>query len=448
MNPRATVSRAVRFAAILVGGATLMPLHGCSLSGSSQAPASSDMQGAVQSQPASETQSGATPIRERGRAARAPNTTPREARETDSRAYQSLASRMGVGTYASMEQPGTIEFGLDPERFGERPTPGFTPAGRGGIESPNVSQITHAFEGAAFDPAVSRDGQMVVFASTQHRPTSDIYLKNINSRVITQLTNSEAHDAMPALSPDGSRIAFASNRAGNWDIYVMPASGGRALQVTSDPANEIHPTWSPDGSQLVFNRLGRTTGRWEMWITSTNDASVEHFIGYGLFPEWSPVAGLGPDGSDLIAFQRSRQRGDRAFSIWTMSYREGFAGNMTEIAAAPRAALINPTWSPEAKRLAFAAIPNDGSWDSLPGGTPRNADLYIVDLDGTNLVKVTDGSSVDLMPAWASTSSLFFASDRGGEENLWSLDVSDAVRLAEGNAGPDSPTVATAPEDQ
>jgi len=175
---------------------------------------------------------------------------------------------------------------------------------------------------------------------------------------------------------------------------------------------------------------------------------VEHFIGYGLFPEWSPVAGLGPDGSDLIAFQRSRQRGDRAFSIWTMSYREGFAGNMTEIAAAPRAALINPTWSPEAKRLAFAAIPNDGSWDSLPGGTPRNADLYIVDLDGTNLVKVTDGSSVDLMPAWASTSSLFFASDRGGEENLWSLDVSDAVRLAEGNAGPDSPTVATAPEDQ
>jgi len=367
-----------------------------------------------------------------------------------STAYRTLASRLGVGTFAPPNRSLGISGGaaLDPERFGERPTPGLVIPGSRGVESPNVSQVTYAYEGAAFDPSASRDGQTLVFASTQHRPTSDIYIKKVGSRVITQLTSSESHDAMPALSPDGSRIAFASDRAGNWDIYVMPSDGGRALQITSDPAHEIHPTWSPDGTRLVFNRLGRTTGQWEMWVTPSNDASVAHFIGYGMFPEWSPIAGLGPDGADLIAFQRARQRGDRAFSIWTMSYRDGFSGHATEIAAAPRAALINPTWSPDAKRLAFAAIPNDGSWESLPGGSPRNADLYMVDLDGTNLVKLTDGSSVDLMPAWASESSLFFASDRGGEENLWSLDVSGAVRLAEGPDGPNAPTFATAPEDQ
>jgi hypothetical protein len=149
----------------------------------------------------------------------------------------------------------------------------------------NVARVTFAEEGADFDPCVSPDGSRLVFASTQHRATADIYIKRTDSRVVTQLTNDPAEDAMPKVSPDGERIAFASNRAGSWDIYVMPIGGGKAVQISSDLADEIHPSWSPDGSQLVFGRLGEATGRWEMWIVSLQNPSVAHFIGFGLFPE-------------------------------------------------------------------------------------------------------------------------------------------------------------------
>ncbi|MBC7771342.1 MAG: PD40 domain-containing protein, partial [Pyrinomonadaceae bacterium] len=127
----------------------------------------------------------------------------------------------------------------------------------------SLAQVTFASQGSDFDPAVSRDGQFIVYASTQHRPTADIYMKSVNGRTITQLTADPGQDVMPTVSPDGKRVAFASNRSGSWDVYVMTSSGGQAVQVTSDPAHELHPSWSPDGTQLVFSRMGPTSGRWE-----------------------------------------------------------------------------------------------------------------------------------------------------------------------------------------
>lgn len=323
----------------------------------------------------------------------------------------------------------SAELGLNPERF--RDNPRSIPAGREPIpESVNVTQVTFAHEGAAFDPVVSKGGEMVVFASTQHRPTADIYVQRRGSRVVTQLTNDPGHDAMPAISPDGSRIAFCSNRSGSWDIYVMDIDGGRALQITSDDAHEVHPSWSPDGRNLVFSRLGMTSGRWELWVTSANDASVSHFIGYGLFPEWCPEAGTGREGTDQIVFQRSRERGDNAFGIWTLDYRDGTASNPTEIVSVANAAVITPTWSPDGRRLIYGMVPNDGSWGD--GDKPRQANLYMIDIDGTNSVRLTEGRTLDLMPAWADGNTVIFASDRGGVENLWSFRVSEAVALAEG----------------
>lgn len=303
-------------------------------------------------------------------------------------------------------------------------------------ESPNVSQVTFAHDGAVFDPVVSADGLFVVFASTQHRPTADIYLKQVNSRVVTQLTSDPAHDAMPAISPDGSRIAFTSNRAGSWDIFVMPIAGGRPLQITADPAHEVHPSWSPDGSKIVFSRLGSTSGRWEMWVVDAHNSATSQFIGYGQFPEWCPVAGTGLGGGDRILFQRSRERGSRAYSVWTIDYDNGQASRPTEIASSPTAALINPTWSPDGRRLIYASIPIDGRWDARTARRPSQSDLWMIDIEGTNLVRLTDGHALDLMPAWASPTTVYFASDRGGVDNLWTLDVADAIAIAQGSPSP------------
>jgi TolB protein len=340
--------------------------------------------------------------------------------------------------FANMELPPVFPVaGSDPVvGNAANPPKSFAPAGNPApgmaldvMES--LAQVTFAKQGSDFDPCVSRDGNLVVFASTQHRPTSDIYIKSVNGRTVTQLTADPAQDVMPALSPDGSRVAFASNRAGSWDIYVMSVTGGQAVQVTSDPAQELHPSWSPDGSSIVYSRLGQVSGRWEMWVTNVDQPMAAEFIGYGLFPTWCPIAGTGDNGRDKIVYQRSRERGDRAFSVWTVDYKPGDASSPTEIASNPAAACINPAWSPDGNWIVFATVPFSGNQPSS-NFHPGVADLWMCAIDGSGRVNLTTGRSVNLMPSWGADSRIYFVSDRGGIENIWSIGTEKALLAATG----------------
>lgn len=289
----------------------------------------------------------------------------------------------------------------------------------------SVSRVTFAGEGADFDPCISSDGRILIYASTQHRSTADIYSKQIGSRVVTRLTSDAADDVSPSISPDGTRIAFASNRSGNWDIYVMPVTGGQAVQVTDDPADDLSPSWSPDGSQLVFSRFGESTGRWEMWISSVVGQVAPQFIGFGMFPRWCPVAGTGDAGADRILFQVGRERGSRAFAVWTLDYIDGRAINLTEIATSSTAACINPCWSPDGQRIVYAEVPVAPS--SSRQVRPVSGDLWMISVDGTSKVKLTSGPAANLSPYWAASNMLYFVSSRQGKENVWSIDMGSAL---------------------
>jgi TolB protein len=304
-----------------------------------------------------------------------------------------------------------------------------------------LSHVTLAPEGADFDPCVSRDGRFIAFASTQHRPTSDIYIKPVNGSTITQLTSDPANDVMPAFSPDGSRIAFCSSRNGNWDIFVMSSGGGQALQLTSDPSQELHPTWSPDGKRIAFCRLGESSGRWEMWVMDVGGTGTSEFIGYGMFPQWCPVAGTGADGRDKILFQRSRERGDRAFSVWTIDYRAGDASSPTEVVFALKHALINACWSPDGARIVYAAVPNsdEGVLDSS-----SRSSLWMAAVDGSQRVMLTSGPFMNLMPSWSGDGRIYFVSDRGGLPNIWAVGTERAITTASGHASPRVPATETA----
>jgi Tol biopolymer transport system component len=313
--------------------------------------------------------------------------------------------------------------------------------------------VTQAAQGADFDPCISRDGSVLVFASTQHRETADIYVKSVSGRTVTQLTADPAHDVMPTISPDGQRIAFASNRGGNWDIFVMSAGGGQAVQLTSDFAHELHPSWSPDGAKIVFCRLGEISGRWELWVMDANGSASTEFVGYGMFPDWCPVSGTGASGRDKILFQRSRERGDRAFSIWTVDYQPGDTSSPTEIASSRDAALINASWSPDGNRVVFATLNHrDLTADPTPSGTPAS-DLWIVGVDGTGRVSLTGGRFMNLMPTWGPDYRIYFVSDRTGVSNIWSVGTEKAIVAATGkpmSRGPQTeitnvPTDATDP---
>lgn len=301
----------------------------------------------------------------------------------------------------------------------------------------NFSQVSFAHDGADFDPRLSRDGQWMVFSSTQHSPNADIYVKSVSGRTVTQLTSDAASDVMPAISPDGTRIAFASNRSGSWNLYLMPATGGQAIQLSVSPAHELHPSWSPDGKRLAFCRLGQMSGRWELWVMEVAKPQAAEFIGYGLFPEWCPQAATGRDSADKILFQRARQRGDRAYSLWTVDYKPGSADNFTEVVAHRGLAAINASWSPSGMWVVYTT--------ARPGqpGTASNrvaqSDIWIASIDGANRAPLTAGRFANAVPVWGGDNRIYFASDRGGIESVWSMSADKALAAATGMASGSSP---------
>ena len=298
-----------------------------------------------------------------------------------------------------------------------------------------LSQVSFAQEGEDFDPVLTPDGEKMIFASTQYRTTSDIYAKPVKGSVVTQLTSDPADDVMPAVSPDGKKVAFASNRSGSWNIYVMPITGGRPVQVTATGAHDLHPSWSPDGKHLVFSRLGEVSHRWEMWVTDASNPSASHFVGYGLLPEWCPVAATGENGADRILFQLPRERGARTFGVWTIDFKDGVTSNAMAIATSGGSALINPTWSPDGKFIAYAEVPAPEGRVEINQSRPGQSDLWMAAVDGSARVKLTDGNAVALMPHWGANNRMVFFSDRAGRGNVWTMDVNNAVLACGGSTG-------------
>lgn len=284
----------------------------------------------------------------------------------------------------------------------------------------NIRQITFSGEGIDFDPTIAADGRTIYFSSTRHTPTASIYSKSIDGTAVTQITSDPAHDIMPAVSPDGSRVAFASNRNGSWDIYIVNSDGGQAVQITSDTANDLHPTWSPDGRTLAFCRLGETSDRWEVWVTDVRMPSKLKFLTYGLFPEWQP-------NGQKIMFQRARDRGGRLFSLWTVDYINGEATMPTEIASSAVAAIINPSWSWDGQYIAFSTVFNPPADETQK---PDFADIWIQRLDGSSRTNLTGGWFVNVMPTWGPDNQIYFISDRSGNDNIWSIGPEQAITAA------------------
>jgi tricorn protease len=91
-------------------------------------------------------------------------------------------------------------------------------------------------------PAISPDGQSIVFAYQ-----GDLYQVATAGGTAVPLTLHEGRDFMPVWSRDGQQIAFASERYGNYDVFVMPAAGGTATRLTFHSANDYPTDFTPDG---------------------------------------------------------------------------------------------------------------------------------------------------------------------------------------------------------
>src|SRR6266498_3846919 len=91
----------------------------------------------------------------------------------------------------------------------------------------------------------ARSPDQIVFVSTRQGGQEDIYLMNDDGTQVTNLTNHAGKDFKPAWSSDGTKIAFHSDRDGNFEIYVMNADGTNQTRVTNDPSTDQQPRWRP-----------------------------------------------------------------------------------------------------------------------------------------------------------------------------------------------------------
>ncbi len=94
----------------------------------------------------------------------------------------------------------------------------------------------------------------------------------------------------PGSSPeDSGRIVFASDRDGDWDIYVMKADGGNVRQLTDDPALDLDPAWSPDGTRIAFS--SERNGDRDIYVMGVDGENVRQLTddpAWDTEPAWSP----------------------------------------------------------------------------------------------------------------------------------------------------------------
>jgi TolB protein len=249
----------------------------------------------------------------------------------------------------------------------------------------------------------------------------EIYL--MGSAGSVRLTNNTARDLDPVLSPDGSKIAFVSDRdGGSAGIYVMKSDGTSAFRLTSQ--GDIEPAWSPDGSKIVFasyrvdynaGKTELTTDLWQMnadgtgqtQLTFRNDGDpgstapsyspdgsrIVFILGWQIWSiaadgsDPTPLstvednfsASYSPDGSSIL-FSSDRQ--STFADVWVMNADGTSPTRLTTT----NSGAGTPTFSPDGSRIAFGR------------GQNGNEDIYLINADGTGETRLTADPAQDFEP--------------------------------------------------
>jgi Tol biopolymer transport system component len=115
------------------------------------------------------------------------------------------------------------------------------------VKTGEMTQLTSGPEDD-FDPTWSPDGKRLAFVSAVDENNTEIFSVNRDGSELTQLTSNISEDVHPTWSPDSSQIAFASNRDGNFEIYIMDSDGANPARMTNNLTDDLEPSWSSRSS--------------------------------------------------------------------------------------------------------------------------------------------------------------------------------------------------------
>jgi Tol biopolymer transport system component len=256
-----------------------------------------------------------------------------------------------------------------------------------------LSKITNMPAGAC-QPTWSPDGNQLAFTSPcdgRHDlyPGAQIYLINADGTNLHLLPvpNDPQGDFDPAWSPDGKKIAFTSLRGGSPHIFLYDLVTNVLIQVTNSHYIDRQPFWEPGGTHLAFVRMFLYAQVW--WVDVTNPANLKEtqFSPYNnisdYWPAWS-------SNGQLVLYSQV-QPGSNPFLVGLIVSNRIYGTERR----------IRPDGPDMSYPIAQVNISTDGNYlafESWPDGL--NHDIYTMDIQGANLRRLTQDPGPDFNPAW------------------------------------------------
>jgi len=204
-------------------------------------------------------------------------------------------------------------------------------------------------------------------------------------------------------APLFGKIAFASFRDGNQEIYVMNANGtGDPINLTNRPdADDGDPTWSPDGTQIAFS--SNRSGNWTTYIMNA-DGSDQVCLLEGVYDSWGPA--WSPDGKKIAVACKINPSDD--FEIYTVDIQSRALTQVTYNISKDS----HPAWSPDSHKIVFTSDRH------------YNQEIYVADLLTGIKTRLTENLSNDDYPEWSPDgSTIAFVSERDGNPEIYSMDI-------------------------
>jgi TolB protein len=229
-------------------------------------------------------------------------------------------------------------------------------------------------------PVWSPDNQAIAY--TSYRPSGqfgtyqDIIVSYIQTGDRTTPANGspQRQNYLPIYSPDGSRIAFTSNRDGNPEIYVMNRDGSNLRRMTNNPAIDVTPTWSPSGDQIAW--VSDRTGSPHIYVMNVDGTGVRQLINeYCDRPTWSSGQ------FNEIAYAARTGPG---YDIKLYNVATGETKNLTDGIGSNE----SPAFAPNGRHIAFTSTRNG------------KIQVYTMDRTGENLRQITREGN-NKFPNWS-----------------------------------------------
>ena len=229
--------------------------------------------------------------------------------------------------------------------------------------TPVFKRVTSVVDGY---PSPSPDGKKILFESDR-TGTSELYVMDLDGTNLKRLTNNAEHDNSPKWSPDGRQIVFARDLADNSEIFIINSDGSNEKRLTDTPGDDSHPNFSPDGKRIIFNSA-----------RTSPDLKIEWRFQY------HEIFTMNIDGSDV--------RQISSFKI-VSTY---------------------PSISPDGTKICFRRVTNDPGFNYDLTTGKRNSEVFVMGIDGSNPVNVSSNPAYDGWPTWTPDGKVIFSSNRAG----------------------------------